>query len=270
MTRVFTFGCSYTSYIWPTWADIIIKEYESKGVQGYNYGCAGMGNMGILHTMVRADYEHNFTDQDVIAVVWSSWNREDRYVNNTWQAHGNVLNNKFYDNDFIKKYWSLEDDLIKNITAITCARKCFKPSFEGSIRHNETLKSYSNDPVLDCFTNVKTVNNLDHLKKARIAEYNAAEHIWHNMDGHPLISDHLSYATNVVCPALGTSLSESTINWIAQKDKEMQKLVLDISQGDKVTERHILQNLLENGPTPAEQLWDSEQLVNYLSKFSNL
>ena len=30
MSRVFTFGCSFTSFFWPTWADIIINDFENR------------------------------------------------------------------------------------------------------------------------------------------------------------------------------------------------------------------------------------------------
>jgi len=33
MGRIFTFGCSFTEYSWPTWADMILHKRE-----GVNYG----------------------------------------------------------------------------------------------------------------------------------------------------------------------------------------------------------------------------------------
>ena len=27
-TRLFTFGCSFTQYMWPTWADILSKNFN--------------------------------------------------------------------------------------------------------------------------------------------------------------------------------------------------------------------------------------------------
>jgi hypothetical protein len=270
MRRIFTFGCSYTSYMWISWADIIIKEYESRGFQGINYGRAGMGNMGILHTMIRADYEHGFTDQDIIAVVWTSWNREDRYLNDTWQFHGNILHNHFYDHHFIKNYWSLEDDLIKNITAITCARKAFNLSFEGSIAENESVRSYSNDPILTCFNNIKMANNVDSIREARYTQYTSTEKIWNQLDGHPLISDYSCYANQVVCPALGITLSDQTLEWVHDQDNEFQKLVMYLTDSGKVVERNLLNRSIKKGLTLNDQLWDCTQLVNYVNKFCRL
>ena len=39
--RVFAFGCSFTNYIYPTWADLIMHEMPS--AECYNFGKAGGG-----------------------------------------------------------------------------------------------------------------------------------------------------------------------------------------------------------------------------------
>ena len=38
MKRIFTFGCSFTSFRWPTWADILINHFENNGLIGVNLG----------------------------------------------------------------------------------------------------------------------------------------------------------------------------------------------------------------------------------------
>ena len=43
MRRLFTFGCSYTSWNWPTWADLLGLEVE----HFENWGHAGIGNRAI-------------------------------------------------------------------------------------------------------------------------------------------------------------------------------------------------------------------------------
>lgn len=39
MKRFFAFGCSYTSYHWPTWADYVGMSPEFD--EAYNFGMAG-------------------------------------------------------------------------------------------------------------------------------------------------------------------------------------------------------------------------------------
>lgn len=121
--RIFTFGCSFSSYCWPTWADIIAIQTK---IPVYNGAIAGLGNVGILHRILEYDLKFNFTDDDLILVMWTSWCREDRFLEGGWKAMGNVFNNHFYDESFISKYWSWENDVIKNATAIILANKSFK------------------------------------------------------------------------------------------------------------------------------------------------
>ena len=84
--------------------------------------------------------------------MWSSWNREDRYiikygwnqeVRGQWTKEGNILNavddSPRFDRSFLK-YWSLEHDISKNYTAIKAARKCF------NITHEDSIASYENNP----------------------------------------------------------------------------------------------------------------------------
>lgn len=124
--RVFCFGCSWTHYKWPTWADI--ARY-STDIPVYNWGLRGIGNVGILHRMVEADLKHQFTDRDLILVQWTTWTREDRFIKK-WEAGGSVFNNGFYDKAFVKKYWHWNNDIIKNATAIISANKMFNIGFQ--------------------------------------------------------------------------------------------------------------------------------------------
>lgn len=123
--RIFTFGCSFTNWIWPTWADIIAVQTN---IPVYNGALSGLGNVGIAHRLVEYDLRYNFTESDLILIMWTGWNREDRYLKDGWQLCGNIFNNHFYDDKFIKKYWSLENDIIKNSSAILLANKSYKVS----------------------------------------------------------------------------------------------------------------------------------------------
>lgn len=55
MDRLYTFGCSYTSWNWPTWADIMSLEanyYE-------NWGHAGLGNRAIAERVAECNIKIN-------------------------------------------------------------------------------------------------------------------------------------------------------------------------------------------------------------------
>ena len=80
--RLFTFGCSFTNYYWPTWADILGKQFSKHE----NWGLAGGGNHYIFNSIVEANKRNQFTKDDTIIVMWSGISREDKYINGQWQA----------------------------------------------------------------------------------------------------------------------------------------------------------------------------------------
>jgi hypothetical protein len=125
--RVFTFGCSWTRYLWPMWADMF--RYTDQAPLVYNWGKPGMGNVGIFYRMIECDLKNKFTDSDLIIVQWSSWTREDRYMDK-WETYGNVFNSPFYDKAFTKKYWSWNNDVIKNSSCIIAANKMFNIDYQ--------------------------------------------------------------------------------------------------------------------------------------------
>lgn len=124
--RIFCFGCSWTNYRWPSWADMC--RY-SADVPVYNWGLAGLGNVGIFYRLLEADLKHKFTDKDIILIQWSTWSREDRFFEK-WGGHGSVHGSSFYNDGFVKKYWSWNNDIVKNSSVIIAASKMFNISFQ--------------------------------------------------------------------------------------------------------------------------------------------
>ena len=64
MGRLFTFGCSYTSWNWPTWADILALDYE----HSENWGHAGLGNRAIAERVAECHLKNKFTKIDKVIV----------------------------------------------------------------------------------------------------------------------------------------------------------------------------------------------------------
>lgn len=75
--RFFVIGCSWTKWDWPTWADIIAKQYPH--LDFYNYGAPGMGNTYIQTTLNQIEKYYHLTNTDLVAIMWSSFNRMDHY-----------------------------------------------------------------------------------------------------------------------------------------------------------------------------------------------
>ena len=205
--RIFTFGCSFTRFSWPIWADILAWDLN---IPIQNWGLSGMGNVGIFHRIIECDLRNKFDKDDLIMVLWTHWNREDRYIKH-WQTHGNIFHEKFYDNDFIKKYWSLENDIIKNATAIISANKMYNINFQSNI--TPLLKFESNARDL-----TTTENNVFQFYKQFIPsdtvfEYNNLEAFnQYQYDNHPTVIHHLDFLRNQIYPSLNLEMNYQTVD----------------------------------------------------------
>ncbi len=78
--RLFTFGCSMTSYHYPTWADIVGKNF----VAYENWGRPGAGNNYILNAVNRCHLQNKFTADDTVIVLWTGLARTDYFQINHW------------------------------------------------------------------------------------------------------------------------------------------------------------------------------------------
>ncbi len=89
--RLITFGCSFTEYVWPTWANIIAQDI---GVPLYNYGRRGASNQYIFNMLMQADYYLNLNQDDLVMICWTSVYRNDSHKDGKWITPGCV----YFDN----------------------------------------------------------------------------------------------------------------------------------------------------------------------------
>jgi hypothetical protein len=83
MKRLFTFGCSFTNYAWPTWADIVGQDYdyyENWGYRGSNSALIMMNgddsarlsyNTIIQDRFIKCIQYNNITTDDTVIIMWS-------------------------------------------------------------------------------------------------------------------------------------------------------------------------------------------------------
>jgi hypothetical protein len=80
--KLFTFGCSMTSYSWPTWADILGNEYISYE----NWGRGSAGNLFIFESIIECLEKNKITADDTVIILWSAITRMDYYQFGTWSS----------------------------------------------------------------------------------------------------------------------------------------------------------------------------------------
>lgn len=113
--RIFTFGCSFTNGLWPTWANILLY-----GNNGVNFGIAGGGMEQILHRIVECDRKYNITKDDIVIVMLTTPIRWDLLLNNDgklkWKCLGQATtsDNLKYENSL----FSVEGLIYKSLNNI--------------------------------------------------------------------------------------------------------------------------------------------------------
>jgi hypothetical protein len=108
MGRIFTFGCSFTEYKWPTWADMILY-----GNEGYNCGVSGGGFDSILYRLIETDRKFKLTTDDKIIIVFTTPLRWDLIINQQWSTHGQVTNSPHFVK-YLDKLFSIDGLIYKS------------------------------------------------------------------------------------------------------------------------------------------------------------
>lgn len=118
MKRLFTFGCSFTRYHWPTWADIIAKDFDYYE----NWGMSGGGNHYIFNSLVECNHRHKFSKNDTVIIMWTNIARDDRYIQDRWVCPGNIFHPNKNNKDILKsKIVCTRGFLIRDLAYISAA-----------------------------------------------------------------------------------------------------------------------------------------------------
>jgi hypothetical protein len=92
MRRLFTFGCSYTSWYWPTWADLLGRSYD----YSENWAVRGLGNRAIVERLSECLLKNKVTKDDTVIVQWTDFHRYDTHYpginqRSNWRSGGSLL-----------------------------------------------------------------------------------------------------------------------------------------------------------------------------------
>ena len=102
--RHFAFGCSFTNYYWPTWADVITHEMPDAGY--VNTGKPGAGNTYILSKLSQAMRYYNIGEDDLVTIMWTTFYRQDSFKDNDWKTPGNIYSQSDIPLEIVNKYLS--------------------------------------------------------------------------------------------------------------------------------------------------------------------
>ena len=124
-TKYIAFGCSYTQYGYPTYADFIGQHFDYRE----NLGSSGAGNRFIFHKLISSlDVLRRegvtLTEDDLITVQWSGLPREDKIKNgqHEYPCCGYLGSQGEFPEEYINKYFSIEQSFYESINYIVAAK----------------------------------------------------------------------------------------------------------------------------------------------------
>jgi len=167
MKRVFAFGCSYTAYSYPTWADLLHLDFDHVE----NWGLPGIGNRAIAERIAECHAKNKFTKDDIVIVQWSSHLRNDWYSTSSntdrfagWRTYGSIFNYhnaKLYDKEWIDTFFFEPAYVMHTLNSIVATQSLLKSTgcawymtsigdvreLGNDLRQNDNYGELTNDAV---------------------------------------------------------------------------------------------------------------------------
>jgi hypothetical protein len=117
--RLFTIGCSFTEYMYPTWANVLSKSMAN--AEFYNLGLSGTSNPFIANRLVEGNLKFKFCETDLVVVMWTTTARETHYVRGRWYNPGNIFSQGEYSKEFVEKFADPNGYLMRDLATIEMA-----------------------------------------------------------------------------------------------------------------------------------------------------
>lgn len=117
--RLFTIGCSFTEYFYPTWANILSKSMPK--AEFYNLGLSGSSNPFIANRLVEVNLKFKLCETDLVIIMWTTACRETHYVRGRWISPGNIFTQDEYSKEFVDKFADPAGYLMRDLATIELA-----------------------------------------------------------------------------------------------------------------------------------------------------
>ena len=231
--RFFAFGCSFTRYCWPTWANIISKEFKKT----YNYGHPAAGNFFIYQSLIEAILTHNINKDDLVMIMFSNVTREDRFTKaRGWITPGNLYFQDEYDEKFIKNYMCDHGYLMRDLNLVTgCALALnnigcdykFMSIVPFDSKQSDGIKMLDIDYLLKFYKTTLDIVEPSVLDTIFNGDWNTrqprpAYHVsWQKkkyVDNHPTPAEHLEYLQTIM-PNI--KFDEITLKFVEQSNQQV-------------------------------------------------
>lgn len=134
--RIFAFGCSFTGYRWPTWADIV--SWQASGAEYHNMARSGAGQLFIMSQLSQVINKFQPGPDDLVMIMWSTFYREDRYLygrkHQNWSTPGNIFTAQHeVPQEFVDQYVCTRGMFIRDLALIDTTMRMLSGSEFDSI-----------------------------------------------------------------------------------------------------------------------------------------
>jgi len=251
--RLYTLGCSFTNYAWPTWADILGLEYETYE----NWGYPGLGNRAIAERVSNLHALETLTSRDTVIIQWTSHLRHDWHTTDQrhtgqqgvgWKTSGsifNYINEEIFDDRWLKTFFDEHSYMMHTLNSILLTKQFLEglgvnyymtsmgyihkmnsdyPSNDG---HGEIIEGdidiWKQIPKLKIYKD-NMFDNDRWLKPIGTYAWTHQESPYKfvnkqgktTVDRHPTMQQHSDYVNSVIKPKLGLSqiVHPQAQNWI--------------------------------------------------------
>lgn len=235
--RIWTFGCSFTQYFYPTWADILIHQAESNHWFGENWGSVGKGNLYIANKVQECHARNNLGPNDWVFICWTNYFREDTYTaKKGWHSPRFIFQQKEYYDGTVNGFGSAKYYAMRDLAQIQATKLSLKslgvnqfhfnilPMSGGDANIDEVYNTYKlefDGPAMMDSLNL-TLQDAE-SKKHRLRSHPPESPSDIMEEWHPLPWEHLEYIKKHIQPKvkwLNTGVTESTEKFVESwKDK---------------------------------------------------
>ena len=103
--RLFSTGCSFTDFVWPTYIDFLSSDFK----ETISCGRPGVGNEYIFHSAMQMLQEYKPTSKDLVIVQWTGVTRVDYIFNGNkeYTSVGQLGNQEHFDDEWVHTYFNL-------------------------------------------------------------------------------------------------------------------------------------------------------------------
>lgn len=243
--RFFAFGCSFTNFYWPTWADIIGREFPAADY--HNYGLCATGNEFAFHRLTEVHARYNINADDLVIVQWTNFAREDRYRDGAWQT--NIFAQNKNSKEWMAQWFDLRGALLKTSSCIAGATHLLETT-GCEFHYHSMMPMRQIDQQDTLFTDAEykdifavyqsyydliNISMVEHLYGSGPKCHNPEPvrikfregHKESYIDHHPTPKQHLQYVNEVMLPLLTNPvhISSDTVRWVGDWEDKIRSAV---------------------------------------------